>query len=410
VRRARPAPGGCVALAIAALAGCAAPALPEYSPDEAEAAGLYPGPRRWKIDTARATARPLGTLCTWRPPAPTPVSGLGVVVGLRQSGDQGAAAQQLLDFWAQQVEGGAFAHLEPPERPGSAALVAVEAVLPVDGAVGPAEVRPLGNATSLEGGRLLPAALRGGDEVLAVAEGPVILTRIAPDGKVVRDPQRGRVAQVVPRRPPDTRRLEFELHDRLPGAAAAAVAALEAAWPGATVRREAGPPPRCFVSLSAPIDRAAVAAVLDRPVAIPVGEPGCVVVHGGGRTPERVELLGPPAALGPAHVNLTEQRPDGSERSVRVVGVPTWQGQPIRRALVEFDAPDGRRVRVVASNRLAELLPVVDRTGVPLRNLAAALAHAHDAGRLATPVVVEWRDRADDRDPPDDQGGDAGGR
>jgi hypothetical protein len=57
---------------------------------------------------------------------------------------------------------------------------------------------------------------------------------------------------------------------------------------------------------------------------------------------------------------------------------------------VEFEAADGRRIRVVTSNELADLLPVLDRTGLPLRNLASALQQARDAGAIGAILRVDW--------------------
>ena len=135
-----------------------------------------------------------------------------------------------------------------------------------------------------------------------------------------------------------------------------------------------------------------MAALLRRPCAAPVAEPGAVVVTGGapGSDTETVALLGPEPALG--LVNLRIPRPTAANPAgfLRLVGVPAWQGRPVRRALVEFDAPDGRRVRVVCSNVLAELVPVLDRVGLSVRELALYLSQARTAGALAAVVVAEF--------------------
>lgn len=377
--------------AVAALvAGCQASALPEYTPAEAEAAGLFAGPRRWTIMATRDATRMLGSLCEWRPPEDVAVAGLGVVVGLRRTGDDGDSAAQLLAFWQQQVATGAFTEPAPPGRPGSAALVAVEAVLAADGPPGAAEVRPIGNAASLDGGRLLGTELRAGTESLATAEGPLILTRVAPDGTVVRDPRRARVATVTPRRPGDARRLALDVQSPLPGAAGAVASALRAAFPDARVSTEPGPPTRVVAMLPQPLDPAAVPALLARPCTFRVAEPGAVVCSGGGGAPEAVQLLGSPPALGLVNLRIPRPTPDRPDAFLRLVGVPAWQGRPIRRALIEFDAPTGVRVRVVCSNLLVELLPVLDRVGLGLREVALYLGQARAAKALAAVMLTEW--------------------
>jgi hypothetical protein len=381
-----------------AAAGCAGGGewLPEYSHDDADAQGLYPAESRWKVRVSPDARRTLGDLLAWKKPAPVSISGLGIVVGLDGTGDHDAAVQGLVEFWRQRAASGALAHVDPPERPGSAALVMVTSVMPADGPPTGAVVRPVGNAFSLEGGRLITTALRAGGEkaVLATAEGPLFLSRVLPDGSVVRDTKAGRVPRVVPRRRPDARRLEFVVDDAIPGTETAARSALEQLFPGARVWSEAGPPRTLFVALPERTPMPDVPKLLQRTLRIRVGEPGIVVVRGGADRSPEVELLGPPAALGTVHLRVSygiEAKRDEDGRYVRLIGVPRAEGHGrVRKGLVEFEAADGRRIRVVTSNELADLLPVLDRTGLPLRNLASALQQARDAGAIGAILRVDW--------------------
>lgn len=389
---------GALAVATAvAGSGCAGGGewLPEYSHAEAIAQGLYPAPQRWTVRQGVQANRTLGDVLTWKPPEPISISGLGIVIGLDGSGDAGAAVQPLLDYWRQRAASGALAHIAPPERPGSAALVMVTSVMPADGPPAGAVVRPVGNAASLRGGRLITTGLRagGGADVLASAEGPLFFSRVQPDGSVVRDELAGRVPQVVPRRRPDARRLEFIIDDAIPGTETAARSALEQLFPGAKVWSEPGPPPVMFVALRERTPMPAMDELLRRSLRIRVGEPGIVIVRGGGEQPPTVELLGPPAALGEVHLRVSygaEAKRDADGRYVRLLGIPRAAGQRVRKGLVEFEAADGRRIRVVTSDQLAELLPVLDRTGLPLRNLASAFQQARDAGAFGAILRVDW--------------------
>ncbi len=369
--------------------------LPEYSHDDAEAQGLYPSAARWTIRQSPDARRTLGELLQWRRPAPTSISGLGIVIGLDGTGDSGASVRQLLAYWQQRAAAGALAHVDPPERPGSAALVQVTSVLPADGMPEGAVVRPVGNAFSLRGGRLITTGLRAGGnaDVLATAEGPIFLSRVLPDGSVVRDEKAGRVPQVVPRRRPDARRLEFLVDHTVPGTAVAAQSALQNIFPGAKVWSEAGPPRLVFVALAQDTPMPDIPRLLQHTLRIRVGEPGLVVIAGGDAEGPRVELLGPPAALGEVHLRVSfgfAAAEDSEDNFVRLIGVPRAAGKNVRKGLVEFEASDGRRIRVVTSNELQDLLPVLDRTGMPLRNLASALQQARDAGAIGAILRVKW--------------------
>jgi len=388
---------GVSTLAAGAAAGCTGGGewLPEYSAEEAASQGLVPSERRWKVNASPRARRTLGDLLRWAPPAPTSISGLGIVVGLDGTGDSGAAVKQLLQFWKQRAASGALALVEPPERPGSAARVQVTSVMPADGPPEGAVVRPVGNARSLRGGRLVTTGLRaGGDRaVLATAEGPLFLSRVLPDGSVVRDERLGRVPRVVPRRRPDARRLEFIVDDAVPGTEGAAQTALKELLPGAKIWVEAGPPRKLFAALPEGTPTPDVNRLLQRTLTIKVGEPGVVVVSGGAGAEPTVELLGPPPALGEVHLRVSygfAAASDAEDRFVRLIGVPRAQGQRVRKGLVEFEASDGRRIRVVTSNELQELVPVLDRTGLPLRNLASALQQARDAGAIGAILRVQW--------------------
>lgn len=389
---------GGIALGTAvAAAGCNGGGewLPEYSHAEAIADGLYPSSERWTVRQGAHAKRVIGDLLTWKPPEPVSISGLGIVVGLDGSGDSGASVKPLLEYWKQRAASGALAHVDPPERPGSAALVMVTSVMPADGPPEGAVVRPVGNAFSLRGGRLITTGLRagGGKDVMASAEGPLFLSRVLPDGSVVRDEKVGRVPRVVPRRRPDARRLEFVVDDAIPGTEEAATVALQQVFPGARVWSEAGPPRTLFVALPKRTPLPKMETLLRRSLRIRVGEPGIVIVSGGADRRPTVELLGPPAALGEVHLRVSygaEAKRDEDGQYVRLIGIPRAAGQNVRKGLVEFETADGRRVRVITSDQLADLLPVLDRTGVPLRNVAAAFQQARDAGAFGAILRVNW--------------------
>ncbi len=357
------------------LAACSSPAVREVLPEQAEA--LYPGPAAWRVvERAEIEAR-LSDALRFLPPEPRPISGAGIVVGLPETGDTGEAMLELLDFVAQRAAGGGLAEEVALARVGTAALVVVEALLPISGEPPPPAVRTAGNARSLGGGRLLRTPLRAGgaEEVLGTAFGDVEPAPPAEGNPP--DPRRGRVRGFAVRARPDPRRLDFAVERDVRGLAEAAAEALRAAVPGSEARvgSDAG---RTVVSVTLPPGSPPPdpAALLAGRLRMRVGDPGRVVVDIPGG---RVEVLGPDPYLG-----LVNLRVDG----VRIVGVPAWQGRPVRRALVEFPGPGGDPVRVVTGNRLAEVLPVAARAGVTLRGLASGLSQARTAGALRAELEV----------------------
>ncbi len=388
------------------LASCSSSAVREVLPEQAEP--LYPGPAAWRVIERADIEAPLSEVLRFLPPEPRPISGLGVVVGLPETGDTGDAMLTLLDFVAQRTAEGGLAGEEILAREGTAALAVVEGLLPVSGDPAPPRLRAAGNARALSGGRLLPTPLRPGgtDEPLATAFGPVELLPVTPMGEGgPPDPRRGLVRGIAVRERPDPRRLEFALEREIRGLAEAAAEALREAVPGSEAR-VASVGGRTVVSLvlapgpPGPPGAAAPdpAALLSGRLRMRVGDPGRVVVDLPGA---RVEVLGPDPYLG-----LVNLRVDG----VRIVGVPSWQGRPVRRALVEFPGPGGVPVRVVTGNRLAEVLPVAARAGVTLRGLASGLSQARTAGALRAELEVREAPPAPPADAGASQGGPPGNR
>ncbi len=154
----------------------------------------------WLLAPLAANALAVADVARFHGVRENPISGMGIVVGLRRTGDSTrseAAVRSLaarLEGYGAQIPADAIVSR-------NSALVIVNGILPSEPRTGLAldvTVASAGDAMSLDGGYLLLTPMFGADgEVYAVAQGPVLVSGFAAmaggEGKIVNHPTVGRI-------------------------------------------------------------------------------------------------------------------------------------------------------------------------------------------------------------------------
>ncbi|GEM_PF-3145374 len=358
---------------------------------EVEAEDLFVRAVTFSYVEAPRLEAPVGGFAAFSTGKRITVTGVGVVVGLDGTGDRGPAFET------------ALAHVDahpdlraPPGtkiEPGLVALVMVEGriseSLGTAAGLPGALVRPLGNASSLEGGLLLETGLldAGTGEVYAVAAGPVLVRRVAEDGTAVITPALGRVMNVLVKarhRPRDT--LTLEVSPAWPAVLEGIGSSIREAFPAVTVRTDG--PDR--IRLLLPEDPLSVPDDLEARVLGTVfraGSPGLprllcdeqeAVFFAVGPAP----YLGRGTLLLGQGVRVMSLAPPGGSVP------PASKGAAVETdvAIVEVARGEGRR-RIRTFRWVRDVVRVLDRLGVSYGGVKAFLVLAADMGILSAEIV-----------------------
>ncbi|MEW6745875.1 MAG: flagellar basal body P-ring protein FlgI [Planctomycetota bacterium] len=324
------------------------------------------------------------------------IEGVGVVVGLRGTGDSSSAGRQAIANLVTKFK----LRIDPSQlTAGNAALVRASAVLPPfvkPGQKIDVSVQSILDAESLFGGELVRTLLYGPDgEWYAAAQGPLSIGGFEASGQAAsvtqNHPSAGRVPggatveKVVPM-PPFTAKREIELYLKEPGFVTAqrTVAALESLFPGQAQAIDAG-----TIVVAVPPDRESdvvgfVAELSDLHVVpyqkarVVINEKTGTVVVGDGVTLREVCI---------SHGNLTVRI---AEQPMVSQPLPYTKGQTtvVPRTQVEAEVDAGHLVTLPATVTVKDLAEALNALGVTPRDLVTIFQMLHRHGSLNAELVL----------------------